>query len=49
VKSSELSGAVSAAAEKPRRQDWLLLLSLVLIWAVSWPVIKIGVGHRSRT
>jgi drug/metabolite transporter (DMT)-like permease len=39
VKSSE------AEAAKPRPQDWLLLLSLVLIWAVSWPVIKIGVGQ----
>ena len=26
-------------------RDWLLLLSLVLIWAISWPVIKIGVGQ----
>jgi drug/metabolite transporter (DMT)-like permease len=30
---------------KPGPQDWLLLLSLVVIWAVSWPVIKIGVGQ----
>jgi drug/metabolite transporter (DMT)-like permease len=30
---------------RPRRRDWLLLLSLVLIWAVSWPVIKVGVGQ----
>lgn len=26
-------------------QHWLLLLSLVLIWAISWPVIKIGVNQ----
>jgi len=45
VKSSEASTAVSAEAGKPKPQDWLLLLSLVLIWAVSWPVIKIGVGQ----
>ena len=31
------------AAARPR--DWVLLLSLVAIWAVSWPVIKIGVGQ----
>jgi drug/metabolite transporter (DMT)-like permease len=36
---------VPADEGKPRPQDWLLLLSLVLIWAVSWPVIKIGVGQ----
>ncbi len=30
--------------ETPRPRDWLLLFSLVLIWAVSWPVIKVGVG-----
>jgi drug/metabolite transporter (DMT)-like permease len=45
VKSFEPSTAVSAVGEKPKPQDWLLLLSLVLIWAVSWPVIKIGVGQ----
>ena len=45
VKSSEPSTALSAEAGKPKPQDWLLLLSLVLIWAVSWPVIKIGIGH----
>jgi drug/metabolite transporter (DMT)-like permease len=32
---------------RPRSRDWLLLLSLVLIWAISWPVIKIGVGQIS--
>src|SRR5262245_31830611 len=37
--------AVSAEPRKPKLQDWLLLLSLVLIWAISWPVIKIGVGQ----
>src|SRR5690348_10775593 len=40
VRGSEPPTAVSA---KPRH--WLLLLSLVLIWAVSWPVIKVGVGQ----
>lgn len=45
VKSSEPSTAVSADAGRPKPRDWLLLLSLVLIWAVSWPVIKIGVGQ----
>jgi drug/metabolite transporter (DMT)-like permease len=40
VRSSE-----SSAAGKPELHDWLLLISLVLIWAVSWPVIKIGVGQ----
>jgi drug/metabolite transporter (DMT)-like permease len=45
VKSSDPSAAGSAEEEKPKVQDWLLLLSLVLIWAVSWPVIKIGVGQ----
>jgi len=45
VKSSESPTAASAQAGKPKPQDWLLLLSLVLIWAVSWPVIKIGVGQ----
>src|SRR6516162_8560645 len=34
-----------AKTVKPRPQDYLLLLALVLIWAVSWPVIKIGVGQ----
>jgi drug/metabolite transporter (DMT)-like permease len=34
-------------AAGPRPVDWLLLLSLVLIWAISWPVIKIGVGQIS--
>ena len=33
------------AIAKPR--DWALLLSLILIWAVSWPLIKIGVGEIS--
>ena len=37
--------AVCAEPRKPKLQDWLLLLSLVLIWAISWPVIKIGVGQ----
>jgi drug/metabolite transporter (DMT)-like permease len=45
VKSSESPTAATAQAAKPKPQDWLLLLSLVLIWAVSWPVIKIGVGQ----
>lgn len=45
VRSSELPRAVSAEKRKPRRPDWLLLLSLVLIWAVSWPVIKVGIGE----
>ena len=45
VKSSKSPTAASAQAVKPKPRDWLLLLSLVLIWAVSWPVIKIGVGQ----
>jgi O-acetylserine/cysteine efflux transporter len=45
VKSSQPLTAASAQAAKPKPCDWLLLLSLVLIWAVSWPVIKIGVGQ----
>jgi drug/metabolite transporter (DMT)-like permease len=45
VKNSEPSTAISTEGGKAKPQDWLLLLSLVLIWAVSWPVIKIGVGH----
>jgi len=40
---SPTATAIRAVAPKPR--DWLLLLSLVLIWAVSWPAIKIGVGQ----
>jgi drug/metabolite transporter (DMT)-like permease len=46
VKGSELSPATSEA-ERPKLGDWLLLLSLVLIWAVSWPVIKVGVSQIS--
>lgn len=42
--SSSPTGA-SIRAVAPRPRDWLLLLSLVMIWAVSWPVIKIGVGQ----
>ena len=45
VKSSETPLLAPVQAPKPRPADWLLLLSLVLIWAVSWPVIKIGVGQ----
>jgi drug/metabolite transporter (DMT)-like permease len=45
VKNSEVSTAVIAEPGKPEPRDWLLLLSLVLIWAISWPVIKIGVGQ----
>jgi O-acetylserine/cysteine efflux transporter len=45
VKSSEPSPAVAAETDKPKPRDWVLLFSLVLIWAVSWPVIKIGVGQ----
>jgi drug/metabolite transporter (DMT)-like permease len=45
VKSSEPSAAGAADEGKPKPRDWLLLLSLVLIWAISWPVIKIGVGQ----
>jgi O-acetylserine/cysteine efflux transporter len=37
--------ATSADEGKPMPQDWLLLLSLVFIWAVSWPIIKVGVGQ----
>lgn len=47
MKSSELSTTASAKGGKPKPRDWLLLSSLVLIWAVSWPVIKIGVGQIS--
>ena len=45
MKDSEQPAAASAGAVVPRSRDWLLLLSLVLIWAASWPVIKIGVGQ----
>lgn len=45
VKNSNPPTAAPALAAKPRPADWLLLLSLVMIWAVSWPVIKIGVGQ----
>lgn len=45
VKSSEPSRGVAAEPARPKPRDWLLLLSLVLIWAVSWPVIKVGVGQ----
>jgi len=41
------AGAGCTQAAQPRPRDWLLLVSLVLIWAVSWPVIKIGVGQIS--
>jgi drug/metabolite transporter (DMT)-like permease len=44
VKSSEPPTA-AAEADNPKPRDWLLLFSLVLIWAVSWPVIKIGVSQ----
>ncbi|WP_194406346.1 DMT family transporter [Bradyrhizobium sp. CCBAU 53351] len=42
-----MPAAASVRAAHPRPRDWLLLASLVLIWAVSWPVIKIGVGQIS--
>lgn len=45
VKNSDSPAAASGQAARPKRRDWLLLLSLVLIWAISWPVIKIGVGQ----
>ena len=45
MKDSETSTMKSATAERPR--DWLLLVSLVLIWAISWPVIKVGVAEIS--
>lgn len=45
MKNSNSPVAASAQTAKPKPRDWLLLLSLVLIWAVSWPVIKIGVGQ----
>jgi len=45
MRSFEPQTAASIQAARPRRRDWLLLVSLVLIWAVSWPVIKIGVGQ----
>lgn len=35
----------AASPAGPRARDWLLLLSLVLIWAISWPVIKVGVSQ----
>lgn len=47
MKNPDLSTAACAEAAKPKPQDWLLLSSLVLIWALSWPVIKIGVGQIS--
>jgi drug/metabolite transporter (DMT)-like permease len=37
--------AATDPSTRPKPLDWLLLLSLVLIWAVSWPVIKVGVGE----
>ena len=37
--------ASATGEEKATPRDWLLLLSLVVIWAVSWPVIKVGVGQ----
>jgi drug/metabolite transporter (DMT)-like permease len=43
VKNSDTAGKSATPAET--RHDWLLLLSLVLIWAISWPVIKVGVGE----
>jgi O-acetylserine/cysteine efflux transporter len=45
VKSSDVPTAAAAPAAGPKPRDWLLLLSLVLVWAVSWPAIKIGVGQ----
>lgn len=45
VNDSSSAIAAPARAIDPKPRDWLLLLSLVLIWAVSWPVIKIGVGQ----
>jgi drug/metabolite transporter (DMT)-like permease len=36
---------VATPAPEPRLRDWLLLLSLILIWAISWPVIKVGVSQ----
>lgn len=45
VKNSEPPAGALAGGATPKLRDWLLLLSLVLIWAVSWPVIKIGVGE----
>jgi drug/metabolite transporter (DMT)-like permease len=47
LKNSRSPTAASAQAASPKPRDWLLLMSLVLIWAVSWPVIKIGVGQIS--
>jgi O-acetylserine/cysteine efflux transporter len=45
VKNSNPAIAGSTEPAKPKTRDGLLLLSLVVIWAVSWPVIKIGVGQ----
>jgi drug/metabolite transporter (DMT)-like permease len=45
VKNSNPTIADSTEPAKPKTRDGLLLLSLVVIWAVSWPVIKIGVGQ----
>ena len=45
VKNSNPTIAGSTESAKPKTRDGLLLLSLVVIWAVSWPVIKIGVGQ----
>jgi drug/metabolite transporter (DMT)-like permease len=42
-----LPAVTPASSEAPKSRDWLLLLSLVLIWAVSWPAIKVGVGEVS--
>jgi drug/metabolite transporter (DMT)-like permease len=45
MKCPEPSTTASTQVAKARPRDWALLLALVLIWAVSWPVIKVGVGE----
>jgi hypothetical protein len=45
VKNSNPTIAGSTEPAKPKTRDGLLLVSLVVIWAVSWSVIKIGVGQ----
>jgi len=43
VKSSEFATAVTPSQDRLR--NWMLLVLLILIWAVSWPVIKVGVAE----
>lgn len=44
MKNSDDQESCGVRSDRPGRRDWLLLLSLVPIWAISWPVIKAGVA-----